>query len=197
MLHYFLNCNWTNSPLPYFHKFFQVTSIAKFHKNVISCICLDRFSHCDNVLAWNSILILDFGNNKCLFRLAQHMPFYYFTSVQLGIGHFFKLFKLIFCFRNGITRARSRFIFIQKRRLIWDFLCQIYFTILTLPKVSIQINQKVAYFLHLRYFSWLHILFSFLLCLSRLFISFYHWRFLRLLSSCDSIFAHVLSYFYY
>jgi hypothetical protein len=137
LLHNFMNDSWIESPLSDFHKFFQIASVAKFHKYVISCVGFDGFSHSANIFAGNSILILDFGNYKAFFCLAQILTFDYFTSIELRVRHRFKCRELIFSFNYRITTTWSRIFRFQKWWLFWNFLRQINFTILTLSKVSI------------------------------------------------------------
>jgi hypothetical protein len=103
LIHNPLNHLWRYSPVASFHKFFQITAVAKLHENVISGICFYSFSHSSDILTRDCILILNLRNDQALFGLTKIGSFHYFASVELGVGRRFKSCKWILSFCEGVT----------------------------------------------------------------------------------------------
>ena len=85
LIHNNLNNTWVNLVAFEFHDLFKIAAVAYFHKDVVSCICLDSFPHFDNILTFNIVLILNFAHDQFFLRWAKSRPLNHFASVKFGL----------------------------------------------------------------------------------------------------------------
>ena len=141
LFHDDLNNTWTNFPWSQLHELFQVTSVTKLHKNVVSGVGFDSFSHLNHVLTLYWVLILDLGNYQRFFSFAKLSPLDYLACVKLWVLHLLQLLERLLSFGNCIsTWLMCSVSILHQWRCFWDLLSQINLTILSLSKISVQIN---------------------------------------------------------
>lgn len=68
-------------PLFQFHNLFEITTVAEFHEDVISGVSFDSFTHFDNILAFNGVLVLYLADNQIFLSVTKVGSFNYFAGV--------------------------------------------------------------------------------------------------------------------
>jgi hypothetical protein len=111
-------------PLFVLHYVSHVISIAKLHKDVVSWLSLNCLEKSNNVQTLDSLLIVNLSHYKFFLALLEMLSFNNFTSVKLR--------KM-----NWLRKRVGSFIINDLRRIWWNTMRKINYTILTLAKLSI------------------------------------------------------------
>lgn len=104
LIHDCLYNAWTQLIIFELHNFFKITSVAKLHKNVISCIGLNGLTHFNYILALDAILILNFTDDQFFLGSTKSWSLHNFAGVKLWVGIQMQLRKSIWLWtRDGMA----------------------------------------------------------------------------------------------
>ena len=132
-----------NSPIFVLHHVFQIITITKFHENIVSSICLNSFIQSCYIQTLNGILIVNFSLYKVFFLFAEVFSFNYFAGIKFSLRQ-----QFCRCYRGTIASVSSNICF--RIKILWKTMGQVNNSILTFTQMSIQINQEISNFFHLR-----------------------------------------------